>query len=450
MSFLASTLQIFSTRILLILLTAVSGILTARVLGPKGLGAFSLVLLLRSTAFRFCNFGIPSAQGYYAAKRLKSLWTLTWTGMVYGLLLSLLATLVLFLTKDFSFSPCHFIGNDQIFLAMLMLVVYFWENNFSRILMSSFEVTKVNIAELSRGGLFIVFMMAVFFIDFDRLTLVIIASLLSDLLLVVYFFIVISRLSKKYKAEDTINIPTSNSMPYTRKFFLDYCLWNYIISLLQFFKSSIGRFFFAGFKDLSLLGQYSCGESIIAKTEFFSRPLSEMLFPYNAHVPERDANMRTARLVRMMIPILAVSALACSVFIKFLIVLLYGEAFAPSAVIFRYLSPCIVAYPLSRIMSIHFTSVGKPRNAGMVSLVGLIVTATLCMFFFHKPYTTPAISLCISGGALSDLLLMSIYFSFVSKIPLKDILLFKKEDFLMLEKSFKEVSGKLWKKARKK
>ncbi|HEX6140314.1 MAG TPA: oligosaccharide flippase family protein, partial [Candidatus Limnocylindria bacterium] len=57
---------VFATRVLQFGSTIAVAFLLARLLGPEGRGAYSLLLLLPSTLFALAQFGLPSAVTYYA------------------------------------------------------------------------------------------------------------------------------------------------------------------------------------------------------------------------------------------------------------------------------------------------------------------------------------------------------------------------------------------------
>jgi len=67
--FTINTLITLITRILQLFLGIASSVIIARVLGPKGKGVYSLVILLPTLLITFTNIGISSASIFYIGQK---------------------------------------------------------------------------------------------------------------------------------------------------------------------------------------------------------------------------------------------------------------------------------------------------------------------------------------------------------------------------------------------
>lgn len=75
----------FASKIYLIALGLVSSILTSRLLGPDGRGAFAVMITVGAVGVQFGNLGLPSAAAYFVASDRRRLPALVGTSLLCGL-----------------------------------------------------------------------------------------------------------------------------------------------------------------------------------------------------------------------------------------------------------------------------------------------------------------------------------------------------------------------------
>lgn len=427
MNFFSAVIQVFGTRCVVIGMSVLTSVISLRMLGPANAGIFALILLVRTCGFRFFNFGIPSAQAYYAARNFYSLRRMMVVGAVSGVVLSAVGGLVLYGLKDMSFSPWRSLTPSQFGVGAFFLLIYYFENIFFRILTSRMCITQVNIAEVARPILLLILLGGLCWIPTSPLIIVLLANGISDLVLVCYFvgLVFFERHSKQTQPFLHPSID--------KRFFMKYCFWNYWICLLQYVNSDLGYFFFGNYRDVKLMGYYSSASTLIAKSESLSTPLSQMLFPFNAHSSEIDGAQRTTRLVRLLLPLLSLMVLVACLLINPLVLILYGRAFLPTISFFLALTPCIVSAPLAKILAIHFISTGEPKIPGIGNSIAIAITFGLCFMAFPSAFRSPWVALWLSVGSWIQWWILLGCFCWKTGTPMTNVLLMQKEDLFLVK-----------------
>ncbi len=379
MSFARHSTQTILVRITVMLLLLFSGIITARWLGTSGEGVLSLLILLKTFAFRFGNLGFGSAFAFFLARDKIQPSDAFRKAICMGLLLSTLSALVFLAIWKLPFSQWNDISGGLFYMGLLMIPLFLLNNYFIRILSGQLRITAINVSELLLNSCNLVFLF-IFVIVLDwKLAGGVLALLLADLFTCVYLF---SRAAKKeavsLNSENPIKkMPTKELWQYGR--------WNYLVLLVNFLTEELPLMLLKSLSmDNSSVGLFHKARGLGRQTRVIAIPISQVLFPYTAASKEKSAVDRTNILCRnsliAMVFVLAVAA----VLIKPVILFLYGSQFSYSIKIFYLLIPGFLFWPMGHFLGVHLAASGKPHMVFWGGLCTVILGVLVSVFFISR------------------------------------------------------------------
>jgi O-antigen/teichoic acid export membrane protein len=163
-------------------------------------------------------------------------------------------------------------------------------------------------------------------------------------------------------------------------------LWNYgqwsyyagftTYTLEQFpiiyLKSTIGAF--------AQIGFFTKAQGLANYPKIMAVPASGLLFSYNAGSDSKRSNTRTDTICRISFWLVTILFVTLSIFIKPVIVLLYGKDFLPAADIFVFLYPSIVFYIQSLYLSSDIAARGFNKQSFTIRLKSLPVIIVAAYF----------------------------------------------------------------------
>jgi O-antigen/teichoic acid export membrane protein len=442
MNFSGAVLQVFIVRVVLIFVNIVSGALIARILGPKGMGILALVFLLKLTVFRFFSFGIGSSIAFLTAKNRLSLVKLKKLTFIHGVSLSAIGCGALFLIKDFAFSPWRLVPEHIFYWALCMVPIFFLNNYISRLLLSKFMISRVNLTEIIRSFIYAIIVIVLFFRQDSSIIQLVFANIFVDSLVLAMLIYFLFKLT-----EDGKSLSTTAPLDYFKDF-IGYGLWNYLTLFIQYAKNSVGIFMFSQFSASTIIGYYNCANGLINKTELLTKPLSQMLFPFNAREEKDKSIERMNFLCRTLLVIMTAFTLVVMLVIKTAIGLIYGNDFLPAVPFFYCLAPLIIFLPQIRLLTVHLAAIGKPKIPAIVNGISVAFMIILCGYFFRFGYSV-YLTFCLTAGQLLNMILLFAVYCYDAKQPWRNLLFMRYNDFNILWNIIKKIliKGGLWQKS---
>lgn len=147
MSFLKYTVQTGVVRFFLMAFGIIGGVITARWLGPEGVGVYALLSIIPTAAFRIGNLGMGSALTFFVARGkipIHRVLVLTW---LIGVTTGLVICVFLLLSWRHQFSPWNDIQPTFFYVALLTVPTYFVSTHLQSVLSGQLRITNVNVSQ---------------------------------------------------------------------------------------------------------------------------------------------------------------------------------------------------------------------------------------------------------------------------------------------------------------
>lgn len=376
MAFIKYSIQTVVVNIVLLFINMAASIVTARWLGPEGVGIFALLLLAKTFAFNLGNLGFGSAFAFYVAKNrafthhvLRIVWQISF-------ILSLCTSIFLLAIWRYDISPWKNIHPSLFYLSLVTIPATFLTNYFQRILSGELRITAMNISNIILGASNVV--LQIFLIIIFKLGVLgaILSRLLADFLCLFYLTL---QLRKEHQQAIIIQEGDGNWKLIYRLWC--YGRWNYLLMFVNYCFEKLPLFLLKTFlNNNAAVGFFSRAASLKEMSNLLMVPLSRTLFPFTAASKKQDATLRTNVLCRNFLLIMGFLLIPIALCVKPFILILYGEEFLPTVTIFYTLLPGLFIKPLGRFLGIHIAAIGRPRAVFFGGVGTLVIGTLICLF----------------------------------------------------------------------
>jgi O-antigen/teichoic acid export membrane protein len=381
MSFAKYSIQTFITRGAVTVLGMVTGIISARWLGPEGVGILALVLLIKEFSFRFFNLGFGSAFAFYVASKKVSTQQIMKLLWIVSTVMTFISVIVILVIWRQNFSPWNDMHPHLFYLCLPLIPLLFFSNYMQRVLSGELRITELNIANFVMGTTKVFFLIILVVLLEMGVAGAIFSLVLSDLSTFFYLLLQCSKspaqACKTEWSESGVGTLALNLWRYGR--------WNYLIMFANFF---VGELPLIILKKLSAynapIGLFARARGVGRLSRLVTLPVSQVLFPYTAASEKAEASNRTNVLCRNILLLMLLGVGVAVLVIKPLIILLYGEEFIPAAKIFYTLAPGIVFWPLGHFLGVHVAASGKPKRIFLASSFNAVVAAVICWLLIPR------------------------------------------------------------------
>lgn len=352
-NFARGTAVTFTSGILTLLLGLGTSVILARILGPESRGIYGLTMLLPSLIVTFGNLGIAPATVYYVARgefRRQEI-------LGNNLLLSVgiggigvLAGLVVVLFFREAIFPGVALG--YLLLALLLVPVQVFFSYVRHVLLGSQRIKEFNYVQIVRSALFLGFVALVLLGLRAGVTGAILAGLLAWLVADILVFQLARRVAG--------GIDPKPNKTYIKQA-TTYGIQVHLSSILGFLNYRVDMFLINGFLGPAAVGLYAVGVEIAERLWMISQAASTVLFPRVAAEDEEQRRKEFTPLVaRTVLWITALGALVLVFLCRWIVLLLYSEAFLPTVGALQALLVGIVSLSVSRVLTIDISGRGRP------------------------------------------------------------------------------------------
>ncbi|HEX6128518.1 MAG TPA: polysaccharide biosynthesis C-terminal domain-containing protein [Candidatus Limnocylindria bacterium] len=381
---------VFVTRLLQFASTIAVAFLLARLLGPEGRGAYSLVLLLPSTLFALAQLGLPSAVTYFAGsgRSMRSLVVIAVASTVA--LTALLVPVALAVLPALEEGVFQAAPADLLRLALLALPIQLGASLFGSILWGRQLVRRYTLilAAQSIGSLVMVIVLV------GMAGLGVFGALLGYLLVTgASAAAVILTVRRSGLAEEAEPVQRPPARP---RELLGYGLRLYPASLTTFL-SYRSDLFLLGLLlgDAGAIGLYTLAVSLAEIVFHVPDAIATILYPRVAGAQREEADRIAPSISRfsLLVTILAAAALIPTAIVAVLVIL---PDFAGSIDPFLVLVPGTIALSVSKVVSGYVSGLGRPLPVGIIAIVALVANIVLNLVLIPP--------LGITGAALASLI----------------------------------------------
>lgn len=362
MRFLKSVSITFTSQVSTIFIGLITSVIVARYLGPSGKGVFTLLSVLTSLAVMFGNLGFPAAQIYFLGKRSELLPSITsisvWFGIIGGCLIAVLTYI------GIRFFPDIIIRGVEPLLALIIILTlpFYFTTQFARnILLGCQKILSYNLIDV---------VVQVFFLIASLLILAIMGMGIMELVIcwaligVVGTFIYIWYLNRFSPVALSFDLKLFSGM-------LSYGIRSYASSLLGFLILRLDTFIVNYYLGNDGVGIYSVAVALGNIIYIFPAVVGTLLFP--KVVSSNDRGEFTQKVIRHTAFITFVLGCITILLAKWIVLFLYGEAFAGAVIPFFWLLPGILSLSISTLLMQDLAGRGLPPVVYIAPAIALLL-----------------------------------------------------------------------------
>ncbi|WP_340006963.1 oligosaccharide flippase family protein [Paenibacillus sp. FSL K6-0276] len=404
----SAAMKTMIVSVLVLLINMLTGVLTARYLGPTGRGEQTAMMNWSQFLAFSMSFGIPSALIYNAKKNPDDAGVLYRMSLLLGIGFGIVAMIIGILVLPYwlkSFSP-EVVAFAQWSMIQCPLMVVAQINNAAYQFRGEYQkfnglryviplLTLVIIGILIMGGWMNPFTTAL-------------AYLVPGAPLFIGMTISLLRTYKVKMKDAYLNF----------KRLFTYGLGSYGNDLLGQFSYYIDQIVIAGLLRPADLGLYVVAVSLSRMVTFFSSSVTVVLFPKASELSKEEAISLTFKAFRISTTFTLLGSLALMVVAPLVIPLLYGKDFNTALTVFRLLLLEVTISGGTIILAQVFMALGKPKFVSMLQGFGLILVIPLLFLLIPKYGLLGAGVAMLSSAVLRFLfIILNIRFNLKVKLP---------------------------------
>ena len=407
----------------------IASITIARILGPSGSGAYTLIILVSSMLVTFGSLGIGTSNLYFIAKRkfrpedMASNSVLIASGL--GLLLA-----TSFLAYLYYFNPPFLKDADPFYILIAMFVLPFslLTSFFSPLLLGEQRIRDYNTLPLiqSISGLcFLLFL----FIFIEKSVFSAIMAWASAT--VVTAIMAIQFVSKLTSIRLSFNY-------FLFKESIKFGLQNHLGSAVSFLSYRLNMFLVNFFMNITFVGYLSIATALAETLLYLPTAVGTIMVARTPRLSSKDANESSPVACRNTIFLSLVAASLVFIFGGIIINMIFGARFLPALEPLRIFLPGIVSLSINKVLCYELVGRGKPLVGSLAGLVALIINIPLNIILIP--------TWGISGAALATTISYSVSsiiplyaFTRISQNSLLDTLVIKRQDLLIYRELYRDV-----------
>jgi O-antigen/teichoic acid export membrane protein len=370
----SAAMKTMFVSVLILLINMLTGVLTARYLGPTGRGEQTAMANWSQFLAFSMSFGIPSALIYNAKKNPDEAGVLYRVALLIGLGFGTAATIIGVLILPYwlkSFSP-EVVRFAQWSMILCPLIVVSQVNNAAyqfRGDYKKFNWIRYLIPLLTLGMIGILILT-----DSMNPFTTAAAYLVPSVPLFIWMTVLLLRTYKVKMRDAFLNF----------KRLFTYGLGSYGNDLLGQFSYYIDQIIIAGLLRPADLGLYAVAVSLSRMVNFFSNSIIVVLFPKASELSKEEAISLTFRAFRISTTFTLLGSLVLMLLAPLVIPLLYGKDFNTALTVFRLLLLEVTLSGGTIILAQVFMALGKPKFVSILQGVGLILVIPLLFLLVPK------------------------------------------------------------------
>lgn len=428
--FSRDVIGVFNSNVFSVITVLLASIILARVLGPDKYGIFTALVIIPMIVVSLTHLGIRGSAIFHVGKGkydrnelVSTIILLLIMSSVLGMIISavtywiydepnftiLMIGLVLLVIPGrlaIIFIGGIFLGNDEINKANRMN----WITNAIHLALVSLLVWGLGYAILGA----------------------IIAFLVSGSIVAFYgFFLLRQSFRIRLKIhKDIIRSVLKLGILFSVTFFV--IQLNYRLDIL----------FIEKLKDATEVGLYSLGVSIAEQLWQLPLAISLVIFTRTANAEDQsEMTSMTTALLRLSFLFSIIIAISLYFVVPFMVPLIFGDEYIPSIRIIQLILPGIIMVVIFRILSGQIAGLGKPEVAIYIFLPALVLNIILNLMWiptYGGEGAAMATNVSYTAGSLGYM----IAYSRILKMPLKEIIKYRKSDFTQIKQLIKGLKNK--------
>lgn len=410
----------FGTKLIVLFGSFIVSVILARQLGPEGRGIVTALFVVPNIVISLADLGIRQASAYFIGRKIYSVKNVLSSSLFLWLITSIFSVIIVLIF--YSLGSIEFYGWLLIITALVYIPVKLLMIYLTGVIQGVQKIGSINIKEL-----------IIFFVNLLGVIILVwlfdlgvfgaaIVNLLVAIAGTLYFLLTIRKI-------EVIKIKYIKPIP--QKLFskgITFALALFIITL----NYRVDILILERLVSSAEVGIYSVGINVAELIWQLPAAISIVLFARSANSKsDQEAHNRSAKLLRITLPILLLTCLIFALISKYFVTIIYGQEFQQSAVVINILLPGVLIIVISKILHPALAARGYPLYGLLVFIGPLILNIVLNLIWIpsygvNGAAWASAISYSIGGLAYG------IVYSRKAGIKLRDLLFIKKKDILQL------------------
>jgi O-antigen/teichoic acid export membrane protein len=384
----SAVIQTFLSKFMIMFLNILTGIITARSLGPDGRGEQAAIAMWPQLLAYLAMLGTRSSLVYYWKKNPERSDSYLTAALLLSTGLSFFACIIGYIGLPYWLSNY----SQEIIFASRCFLVTVPFSLISSILLSVLEIKGnfryANI--LSQASVWLILLLLLIFTTFFQFN-PILGALAYAIPAIPTFFCIAWLAIREFS-------PNFDNVAFYGKKLLGYGIRSYGVDLLGIFSSQLDQIFIVSQLSPRAMGIYAVSLSITRVLNITQHSLITVLFPKIAAQPLDYVVKHVGQSARL--SALATIALGgfIAIFCVPIVSLLYGKDFSETIPIVRILLLEVLFGSTTWVLAQSFMALGKPETVTVLQAIGIASNIPLMMFLIPRyQMTGAAIALLISA-----------------------------------------------------
>ncbi len=412
------TLGILATRAMWSAMGIISGVILARWLGPHDRGILALVLLLPQTVVTFTKLGITQANVYYINRERASIHAVASNSVLLAVVSGVLASVLVWVLKDnLLANVLREVPAWAVALALVRVPLLLLDNYLYGVLQATGDFGLYNSRLLISEALRLVLVTVALIVLHMGLFAAVSIYTLIGTINVAFLFIAMRK-----RVHFSLAIDRALLMQQ-----LSFGAKSYVQTVTSHLLLRVDVYFTSYFLGASSTAFYALALHFTEIVLEIPQAIGLVLYPRLASLAKEDVHRMTAQTCRRTLLITAPFVVALALLGPSVIVLWYGQPYAPAGTPLPWAAVGIIPMSLYVIITRDFTSRGRQQVNIVAGLLALASNVGLDILLIPR--------IGIVGGAVatavsysSACLLLIIFFLLDSRLSLLDLLIAKSDD----------------------
>ncbi len=389
---------LIGSRFMLVVFGFATGIITARILGPHDRGLFTLLIILPQTLVTFAKMGVAQANVYYIRRARVPVATVASNSLVLTVIVSALLLLVAYLGGHWFLDPLtEGAPPSYVWLALVLVPFLLIESYFMAILQAVEHFGAYNLQSIVKAVMSFVGIATALLVLDGQLW----AALMSQVTVIaaanVWLLYQVSRVDRfALRWDGTVG-----------RSILGFGVKSYVQTLAAHLHHRIDLYLIALLLTPEQVAFYSIAVNMTHPILQIPEAIGTVIFPKLAGSSDEAAHARTAVTCRHTLFATVIAAVVYAGIGSQVMVLFYGERYAPAVPAMFMMLPGVVMISLYQILTRNFTS----RNRQQINIVAAttalgVNAATALLLIPRYGIVGAALSTAISYSLAAGILLI--------------------------------------------
>jgi O-antigen/teichoic acid export membrane protein len=430
LSFVSNLLQMFGTDVLSRLLQILTGIMTARMLGPHDRGVYSMLLLLPQTLELFLKFGIAPANTYMIRREKEKVADVASNSILFAFGLGSIGIILgIIFREHLSAKVLWQTGPAYIMLTICMLPFNILKGYSIAIFYAVSQFKLANLRSIANSAALLIGMFFVMVVLRMQLFAALMVNVTVSVFIAVWLIWTIQRL---YPLSLRLNLELGKKT-------VRFGVKSYMQGIVNSLHLRLDHYLIAFYLSPDMVAFYSIAMHLAYLIGEIPSVVTRVLYPKLSGSPPESAHRMTILVCRHMLFIEGLAALAIALMGKMLIVAWYGEAYAPAAEPLYIILPGLVMMSLFTILGRNFTSRNKQQANILSSSLALLANILLNLVLIPRMGINGAALASTISYSLATAVLLTLFLK-ESKYRLKEMIRVEKSDLLF----YKDFINRSW------